>query len=61
MLQSMTTKRHQTENTNMAEVAQEKKKYGHHQILAKIIKADKQEWSLPNYFENLEITHIPVI
>ena len=45
----------------MAEVAQEKKKYGHHQILAKIIKADKQEWSLPNYFENLEITHIPVI
>ena len=39
----MATKRHQTDNTNMAKIARKNKKYGRCQFLAKIIKADRNK------------------
>ena len=38
--ETMTTKRHQTGNSNMAKIARKNKKYGLYQIFCKIIKAD---------------------
>ena len=43
LLRSMATKRHQTDNTNMAKIAPKNKKYGSCQFLAKIIKAYKKK------------------
>ena len=39
----MTKKRNQLDYTNMAKIARKNKKYGHYQILAKIIKADRNK------------------
>ena len=39
----MAAKRHQTDNTNIAKIAPKNKKYGRCQILAKIIKADRNK------------------
>ena len=39
----MVTKSHQKDNSNMAKIARKNNKYGHCQIFAKIIKADRNK------------------